>query len=212
MAGLDQIGCLAWIDLETTGTEDESGDVIVEFAMMVTRPDLSPIEPPPDTDLGPDWYYQTTVRFEEPERARVLDRIRANDVVCKMHTENGLLTLIEGGYGKPLGLIDQEVATILKAISKPRRSAMIAGSGVGHFDRRFVRKFMPQLEARLWYPPFDIGVFRRMCQAWGFGLMSFQETKTHRALDDVRSHIAEAHYYKKLLELSPLGVAGVHQP
>lgn len=199
MAGLDQIGCLAWIDLETSGTQDESGDVIIEFAMMVTRPDLTPVWAPNTNDI---WTYQSVVKFEDAERDRVVNRIRTGDTpVLEMHTANGLLAEIERDEGKPLGLIDQEAAAILKEISKPRKSAMIAGSGVGHFDRRFVRKFMPQVEARLWYPPFDIGIFRRMLQAWGMDTLAQpQGAKTHRALDDIRDHIREAGVYKTFLQ------------
>lgn len=217
---IDGIAALAWIDLETSGTQDEGEDVIIEFAMMVTRPDLTPVPRPEglvarfreDVDYDDDWWYQSVVRFDRDsgERERVISRIMTGDEpVRNMHSANGLLDELSRGVGKPLGLIDQEAATILKAISKPRKSVMIAGSGVGHFDRRFIRRFMPQLEARLWYPPFDIGVFRRMCQAWGIGLLNFQETKTHRALDDVRSHIAEANYYKGVLETS-FSVARAH--
>lgn len=217
---IDGIAALAWIDLETSGTQDEGEDIIIEFAMMVTRPDLTPVPRPDglaaagDAVQGgiADWWYQSVVRLDRDsgERERVITRIMTGDEpVRNIHSVNGLLDELSRGVGKPLGLIDQEVATILKAISKPRKSTMIAGSGVGHFDRRFIRRFMPQLEARLWYPPFDIGVFRRMCQAWGIGLLNFQETKTHRALDDVRSHIAEANYYKGVLETS-FSVARAH--
>lgn len=197
--GINDIAGLAWIDLETTGT-DETKDLIIELALIVTRPDLTPVP------IAPNGYYSSVVRFDtEGVKQAAIERIKNNPVVHAMHTANGLLESIEADEGKPAGLIDQEVRTILKGIGHKRKAFMIAGSGVGHFDRRFIKRQMPQIEAMLDHPAFDIGVFRRMAQAWGVDMPDFQTIKTHRALDDLRAHLQEAAWDRAFMRLAPAG-------
>lgn len=184
---LDQIAWLAWLDLETTGT-DEHVDPICEVAVVLTRPDLSEQSEP----------FQRIVK--PVDLGWVLDRVEKAGEVQKMHSANGLLDALRAGEGDPIGLVDQELRAWLKSFSKSRQSVMIAGSGVGHFDRRFVKVQMPQTDGHLWHPPFDMGVFRRMLQAWGRGDLAGQPgAKTHRALDDVYDHLAEARRYKEMV-------------
>jgi oligoribonuclease len=184
---MDQIAWLAWLDLETTGT-DEHEDPIIEVAVVLTRPDLSEQTEPFHRIVSP------------PDLSAAVCRIAASGPVQAMHDANGLLDALKAGVGDPIGAVDQDLRAWLKEHSKPKRSVMIAGSGVGHFDRRFVAAQMPQTDAHLWYPAFDVGVFRRMLQCWGAADLAGQPgAKTHRALDDVLDHIAEAQRYKAMV-------------
>ena len=66
---------------------------------------------------------------------------------------------------------------------------MLAGSGVGHFDRRFLAAHTPTIERAFWYPVLDVGVMRRMLQYAGREdlVPPLPESgKAHRALADAR--------------------------
>ena len=74
----------------------------------------------------------------------------------------------------------------------------LAGSGVSHFDRRFIRRYWPSLDRKLAYAMFDVGVVRRFLREWGLGLLppEYAETRAptigHRALSDAEDHRQEA--------------------
>ena len=81
----------------------------------------------------------------------------------------------------------------LEANNAPSGRTVLAGSGVSHFDCRFIRHYLPELEAFLRYWMIDIGVVRRMYELWVGELpTAVNEEKTHRALDDVYCHLEEA--------------------
>lgn len=181
---------LAWVDLETTGT-DEVRDDIIEFACVVT-----------DLNLNAIWEYETVVR---PESSTWLERVYAVDAVRDMHTANGLLGEIAAGAGEDLFDVDQFVTDTLRGVlSIEPHAIMLAGSGVGHFDSRFIKVKMSGFAKMLAYPVIDVGVMRRflrdicgrpdMVPESGDGA-----TKTHRAYDDIVLHLSEARYYRRAL-------------
>lgn len=184
------IKALLWMDLETTGS-DEGKDCIIEVGAVVTSTDLTQLSP----DLS--WAVEPTDRG--------LGRLLRNPVVRKMHQENGLLDDIYRGFEDTehrLPRIHVVEDYLLKELSiyQPK-TVMLAGSGVGHFDRRFIKAEMPQLNNFLHYACLDVGVVRRMFEMWqpNGGLLALAEScqrrKTHRALDDIQAHVSEARIY-----------------
>lgn len=176
---------LLWIDLETTGS-DVDKDCIIEIGAILTTTDLEV--------LG-EW--QCVVR----PSAEGLGRLVQSPVVREMHERNDLLrTLFDGGNF----VWSQHAATkgLLKWLgdlgAKEGRT-VLAGSGVGHFDRRFIARYMPQLDRFLRYWCIDIGVVRRAHEMWvGTEVSTANDGKTHRALDDIRCHLDEARAFKAL--------------
>lgn len=185
-----EITHLAWVDLETTGT-DERRDDIIEFALIVT-----------DMALNVVYEYDAVVG---PESYDWLERIKEVDAVLKMHTNNGLINDIMNGECEQLYHLDRWISQELEhTVQIEPHAVMLAGSGVGHFDRRFIRWDMPHFNRILAYPVIDVGVMRRfirdvcgrpdMVPSDGDGAI-----KTHRAADDVALHLSEARYYRNTL-------------
>jgi oligoribonuclease len=183
---------LLWLDLETTGV-DESADPILEIGAILTS-----IEPPfaelaeaqvvTGAGLDPDW------------------RDRMNATVLEMHTGNGLLAAVAESRSTVADAAQRIIAQLLEPHTRPHR-VLLAGSGVGHFDRRFVAAQMPALDAWLQYPCLDVGVIRR-----GFGIVGRPDlvpasgqgaAKPHRALEDARLHLTEWRHYALLFEDIP---------
>lgn len=175
---------LLWCDLETTGS-DEANDSIIEVGCVLTTYDL--------TELG-DF---TAVVKPEPLG---LGRMLQNEVVRSMHEKNGLLAdvLAANDEDRPHKVV-QRLLHWLDCIGAEQGKLVLAGSGVGHFDRRFIARYMPQLHKALRYWVIDIGVIRRAHEMWvGPDPFRHNDGKTHRALDDVRCHVAEARSFRGL--------------
>ena len=187
---------LAWIDLETTGL-DAHLDPILEIGLIITR-----ARPPFETVAT----YEAVIAPDEDEWYT-----RMNSFVREMHTGNNLLNDIES-HGRALSDVEEEVVSLFKEYGRPH-NYMLAGSGVSHFDHRFINAQMPILAKWLQYPSLDVGVIRR---ALGFSgrsdLDAFGQTfatvndKPHRGLDDVADHLNEFRAYSKMFEGIPQDV------
>jgi oligoribonuclease len=171
---------LLWLDLETTGV-DEDKDSIIEIGCVLTSglPGL--------VVLGE---YVEHVRPTD----QALGRLLRNDIVATMHTENGLLneiTDLTRTFKHP-GEVQLDVIRWIDNIVDTR-SVVLAGSGVAHFDRRFLKAHMPKLDRRLRHWSIDVGVIRRFfAETTGSTLGPDPSVKTHRALDDAYLHLREA--------------------
>jgi oligoribonuclease len=183
---------ICWLDLETTGHEHELLGSILEVGVIITDPRLDElavaewlVEPAPghlDTMPNPVW---------------------------KMHTENGLLDRLAYG-ATPVPAVDVELAALLDRYG-PGKLAL-AGSGVGHYDSRWLRHHMPMASARLTYWTYDVGVIRRFVTnllggTWDEGpgtpeLLADSPPggKPHRALADARLHLNEMRHYRHALD------------
>ena len=177
---------LLWLDLETTGS-DESKDSIIEVGAILTTPDLDDVAE-----------YQSIVLPTD----EALGRLLRNPVVKDMHRANGLLDqllMLESGP-KPHA-VATELLGWLDERTVADDSIVLAGSGVGHFDRRFLERWMPQVARRLRYWCIDVGVVRRAYAMWTDTAEVHPEHvpgKTHRALDDARFHLEEARMWRRM--------------
>jgi oligoribonuclease len=178
---------LLWLDLETTGA-DETRDAIIEVGVIPTTPDL--------IQLG-EW--SEVVRPTD----QGLGRLLRLPVVRQMHEANGLLDdLLEDDRLPTIGKVDHDLVDWLTGVhpTSPTGMWVLAGSGVGHFDRRFIKAHMPKLDRRLRHWAIDVGVLRRAYALWGVDRVEPPvPAKNHRALDDAYGHLAEArtwaHYF-----------------
>lgn len=175
---------LAWLDLETTGT-DEHDDCIIEIGVVLTDAECNEVS----TFTTPVWLDDAATW-----------RAKAAPEVQRMHDANGLWADLE--YGSPIEVVDDLAATWLISAAGSKAHVGLAGSGVAHFDRRFLAVQMPKLARRFTYWALDVGVVRRaftfagrddLIPSTGDGT-----TKTHRALDDARQHLAEFRCYRDL--------------
>lgn len=149
---------LLWLDLETTGDQLPL-DNIIEIGCVLT-----------DFHLDPASYYHdcSFTSLVRPDPA-ALGRMLINRTVRAMHEANGLVREIVDGYAdlpKPHEVAAQVVDWMVTIADDRQgqgntRRVILAGSGVSHFDRRFLDRYMPQLSRRLPYWCIDTGVLRR---------------------------------------------------
>lgn len=178
---------LAWIDLETTGADEQTGSIL-EIGCIVTDDQLRPLD-----------RFETLVH----PAPRHLDAM--SDTVREMHTASGLLDELEEARANPadghyLGpdVADAKLRSVLGRWTV-RGQIALAGSGVGHFDSRWIRRHLPITSTVLTYWTYDVGVVRR----WLYTLVGCEPapytTKPHRAMADIADHLQEAVRYRDAL-------------
>jgi oligoribonuclease len=174
---------LVWLDCEMTGLDPER-DRLIEIAVVITGPDLQP-------------------RIEGP--------------VFAIHQSEAQLDLMDawnkGTHGKS-GLTERVRAStiteaeaerqVLEFISRyvPRNGSPMCGNSIGQ-DRRFLVKYMPQLEAWFHYRNLDVSTLKELARRWRPDIYnSFKKQQLHTALADVHESIEElAHYREHFLKL-----------
>lgn len=171
----DDLHKLVWIDLETSGT-DETQDDILEVGLILTEGH--------DTIDMRQWLIEPFAWDDVKESM--------DPFVLNMHTENGLIDDMDSGMGLPARQVEEDILNMLNKHWPGETKFALAGSGVGHFDRRFLAVHMPTLTERLTYWSVDVGVIRRFFRACAVDHgWPGADAKTHRALDDIRHHLAE---------------------
>ena len=117
--------------------------------------------------------------------------------VVEMHTTSGLLTAIRAST---VSLEQAGTATlefIKQHIAEPR-TIPLCGNSIGT-DRRFLVKYLPEIENFLHYRSVDVSTIKELVKRWYPGLEISRPTKSgaHRALDDVRESIRELKFYRE---------------
>ncbi len=169
---------LVWVDCEMTGL-DLSKDVLVEIAVLVTEADLTPL------DDGID----VVIRATREQLAGM------DPFVVNMHTESGLLPLIDGG--EDLAVAETRVLEYVQQHVPDARKAPLAGSSI-YVDRMFLAKYMPRFDAHLHYRLVDVSTIKELTRRW-YPRVYFNSPKKmggHRALADIHDSIRELRYYR----------------
>lgn len=177
-----------FLDLETTGNQIDFDEIIEVGAVLVNLPNGEKID-------------ERTLTIRPSEAG--FERIRKNPTVKKMHEANGLLTAITLEEGTvTVQEADFDMASWLLAINNgdPMHTPY-GGSGVSHFDRKFITKYMPRFDRLLSFWAYDVGVPRRMSELVGASTYPITG-KTHRALDDARVHVEEFKFYLERLKFA----------
>lgn len=175
-------GRLVWIDLEMTGLSIES-HVIVEIACIVTDSDLVALDD--GTDL--------VIHADSDELARM------DDFVRNMHTKSGLLPEIE----RATLTVPEAEAKVLEYVKQHvplAGTAPLCGNSIG-VDRRFLDRYMRELDGYVHYRSIDVSSLKELCRRWYPAIYRKRPGKaeTHRALDDIRESIEELRYYRENL-------------
>ena len=170
---------IVWIDCEMTGL-DLGADALVEVACLVTDSDLQVLGEGVDVVVRP------------PQEA--LDQM--GEFVTTMHTESGLLPLLEGGT--TLEAAQAQVMAYVREHVPDARKAPLGGNTVST-DRAFLARDMPELEAHLHYRIIDVSSIKELTRRWFPRAYFAAPAKTggHRALGDIRDSIAELRYYRE---------------
>jgi oligoribonuclease len=176
---------LVWIDLEMTGLDPEA-DRILEIATLVTDSDLNLIAE------GPVVYVKQSEELFEG----------MDDWNTEHHNASGLLDQCRE---KGVSEREAEVATLdfLKAHVESGQ-APLCGNSIGQ-DRRFLVKYMQELEAYLHYRNLDVSTIKELAVRWRPDIASsLVKQNSHRALDDIKESIDELkHYREHFFKLHP---------
>jgi len=79
----------------------------------------------------------------------------------------------------------------------PEGKSPICGNSVAQ-DRRFLFKYMPELESYFHYRYLDVSTLKELARRWKPEILSgFKKQNTHQALDDIRESVAELAYYRE---------------
>jgi len=172
-------GALVWLDLEMTGLDAQT-DVILQAAVIVTTPNLQPLE-------------QYVCDVWQPDAALS----RMGPFVRDMHEKNGLLTRVRASK---VELRDCEKALLEIVSGWCAYPATLCGNSIGQ-DKRFVDRWMPGLAAYLSYRLVDVSSIKVLARTW-YGETSVYpkpEEGAHDALFDVQQSIAELAHYRATL-------------
>ncbi|MFS0884980.1 exonuclease domain-containing protein [Aeromicrobium sp. 179-A 4D2 NHS] len=177
-------------DIEATGL-DENLDGLLEIACIGVNRDLEEL-----------FRYRSLIK---PTPAH-WERLLANQFVYDMHKANGLIAELEAGMAADtlpaISTVANDLADLVLAHYDINDKPKLAGSGVSHYDSRFLNPGMPALMNLLEPAPrraSDIGYSRILFHdLTGIDLTSVNEDKTHRAMDDVECHLAEYRAFRDL--------------
>ncbi len=169
---------LVWLDMEMTGLQPDA-DRIIEIALVVTDPQLSVLAE------GPVWV------LHQP--AEVLEA---------MDSWN------KGTHGKS-GLIDKvRASTLTEAQAEvlaleflrqhvPAGTSPMCGNSICQ-DRRFLARWMPQLEGYFHYRNLDVSTLKELVRRWKPEVAKgVSKEGKHEALADIYESIEELRYYRR---------------
>ncbi len=169
---------LIWIDLEMTGLDPER-DRIIEIATLVTDANLNILAEGP-----------TIAVHQSDEQLALMD-----DWNVRTHTASGLVERVKAST---MGDREAELAT-LEFLKQwvPAGKSPICGNSIGQ-DRRFLFKYMPELEAYFHYRYLDVSTLKELARRWKPEILDgFTKQGTHQAMDDIRESVAELAYYRE---------------
>lgn len=171
-----QTNHLIWIDLEMSGL-DPDVHVILEIAAVVTDSNLHILAESPD------------VVIHHPEH--VLDAMEKWS--REHHTASGLLDRVHAS-SCDLKEAEQTMLAFLEDYEEKGHSPL-CGNSIWQ-DRRFLRRYMPALEAFFHYRNIDVSSVKELVKRWYPDLLPFEKKKKHLALDDIKESIQELKYYR----------------
>lgn len=166
---------LVWIDLEMTGL-DPVTDRILEVATVVTDSQLDILADGPVIAIHqPEEMLRCMDRWncEHHQRSGLLDRVRQSSYTCRL-AELETLAFVRQWVGE--------------------RVSPLCGNSVWH-DRRFLARFMPELEHYFHYRNIDVSTLKELALRWAPQLVMFRKKRRHLAHEDIRESIAELKHY-----------------
>ncbi len=167
---------LVWIDLEMTGLDPDLC-TIIEIATIVTDGELNVLAEGP------------CIAVHHPD-----ETLDAMDDWCKKtHGASGLVDRIKAST---VDMAEAERLT-LEFIQEytPAGKSQLCGNSIGH-DRRFLRRYMPQVERWLHYRVVDVSTIKELASRWYPKAQPPKKKGNHLALDDIRESIEELRWYR----------------
>lgn len=174
---------LVWLDCEMSGLDPER-ERLLEIAIVVTGPDLSPrIEGPVIVIHQSDALLAGMDAWNKGTHGKsgLIDKVKASEVT-EAQAEDVLIDFMKRYVSKGV--------------------APMCGNTIGQ-DRRFLLKYLPRFEAWFHYRNLDVSTLKELSKRWKPEVYnSFKKQQNHTALADVHESIDElAHYREHFLKL-----------
>jgi len=169
---------LLWLDMEMTGLSPDT-DRIIELAIVVTDADLNTVaEGPVLVVHQPDAVMDAMDNWNKGTHGKsgLIDRVKAS-ALSEAEAEAQMLAFVK-----------QHV---------PAKTSPMCGNSICQ-DRRFMARYMPQLEAFFHYRNLDVSTLKELAKRWRPGLCEgFKKASKHEALADIYESIDEMKYYRE---------------
>jgi oligoribonuclease len=169
---------LIWIDMEMTGLQPDS-DRIIEIAVLITDSELRILAE------SPVWV------LHQPDE--VLDAMDSWN--RGTHAKTGLISRVKASTLNEAQAEKQALEFL--TLHVPANTSPMCGNSICQ-DRRFLARWMPQLESYFHYRNLDVSTLKELVRRWkpeaGKG---FTKEGKHEALADILESIEELKYYRK---------------
>ena len=171
---------LVWIDLEMTGLKPDS-DTIIEIATVVTDRELAILAEGP------------VIAIHQPDEVLA----RMDDWNQRQHGSSGLLARVRASR---VSLAEAERRTLeFLAPLVTAGSSPMCGNSICQ-DRRFLARYMPELERFFHYRNLDVSTLKELARRWAPAVAdSFTKQGTHLAQADILESISELRHYRARL-------------
>ncbi|GKW43648.1 oligoribonuclease [Pectobacterium parvum] len=169
---------LIWIDLEMTGLNPDH-DRIIEIATLVTDANLNVLAEGPVMAV-----------HQSDSQLALMD-----DWNVRTHGASGLTDRVKASTTDERAAELETLAFLQKWV--PAGKSPICGNSIGQ-DRRFLFRYMPELEAYFHYRYLDVSTLKELARRWKPEILTgFKKQGTHQAMDDIRESLAELAYYRE---------------
>ena len=173
---------LVWMDLEMTGLDPEE-NTILEIATLITDFNLNIVAEGPVIAI-----HQTD---------ELLDSMDEWNTNC--HTKTGLTDRVKKSDIDMKGAELLTLDFIKKHVDK--NTSPLCGNTIWQ-DRRFLIKYMPELENYCHYRNIDVSSIKELYTRWYPNLPVFEKAKVHSAMKDITESVDELKYYRNNIFLS----------
>jgi len=169
---------LIWLDMEMSGLSPDT-DRIIELAAVITDAELNVLGESPVIVIH--------------QSDAVLDGMDAWNKGT--HGRSGLIDKVKASTTDE-SAATQQMLTFFKEFVSAGKSPM-CGNSICQ-DRRFMARYMPELEAFFHYRNLDVSVFKELARRWKPEIYAgFKKSSKHEALADVYESIEELKYYRE---------------
>jgi oligoribonuclease len=169
---------LIWIDLEMTGLNPEA-DRIIEVATIVTNSQLNILAEGPVIAVHQDDQIMNSM----------------DEWNTRTHGKTGLTERVKNSRTVENEAEKQTIDFLKQYVGK--NQSPMCGNSICQ-DRRFLARYMPELEAWFHYRNLDVSSIKELAKRWKPEILGgYSKKNTHQAMDDIRESIEELQYYRK---------------